>query len=264
MTNRSFALTIAYDGTRYAGWQNQINAIAVQQRLEEAVERAFGYRTPVVGSGRTDAGVHALAQIAKLSLNDWPHSPEKIVPALNTRLPRDIVVRKVVETRLDFDPVRNAIGKRYRYTIRSAPHPDPFAGRYHWYFPRPIDVALMQEAAQTLIGCHDFEAFQSLGSPRVTTVRTVRELALKESLAMEGMDLEWEIEADGFLYNMVRNIIGSLVEVGTGRYSPRWIRDVLESRDRGRAGQTAPPQGLCLMRVDYPEACFLNRELPCA
>lgn len=253
---RTFALTIAYDGTRYAGWQNQINAISIQQRMEEAVEKAFSVKTPVVASGRTDSGVHALAQVARLTLPNWSHSPDKLVPALNTRLPRDIVVRSVRETRLDFDPVRNASGKRYRYTVRAAQCPDPMQGRFHWHFPRPLDVNAMKQASNFLVGCHDFAAFQSAGSPRATTVRTIRELSISEQPAMEGKELWLEVEADGFLYNMVRNIVGSLIEIGTGRFGPNWIVDVLNSKDRGRGGQTAPPHGLCLMRVDYPDACF--------
>jgi tRNA pseudouridine38-40 synthase len=253
---RTFALTIAYDGTRYSGWQNQLNAISIQQRLEEAVEKALGVRTPVVGSGRTDAGVHAIGQVAKLTLPLWPHPVEKLVPAINTRLPYDIVVRSAREARSDFDAVRSARGKRYRYTIRAAPCPDPMLGRFHWYFPRPLDLEAMRLAAKYLEGCHDFEAFQSLGSPRLTTVRTIRDLSINQTPALEGYDIGIEIEADGFLYNMVRNIVGSLVDIGVGRFSSHWIQDLLESKDRGRAGQTAPPQGLCLLRVNYPEACF--------
>ncbi len=114
----------------------------------------------------------------------------------------------------------------------------------------------MQRASELLVGCIDFAAFQSAGSPRATTVRTVRELSIVEQPAMEGKEIWIEIEADGFLYNMVRNIVGSLIEVGTGRFGSNWIGDVLQSKDRGRGGQTAPPHGLCLIRVDYPEACF--------
>jgi tRNA pseudouridine38-40 synthase len=254
----TFALTIAYDGTRYAGWQNQLNAISVQQRLEEAVQRAFGCQTPVVGSGRTDAGVHALGQVARLSLPQWPHGAAKLVPALNTRLPSDIVVRQARLVRPDFDPVRQATGKHYRYTLRAAACPDPMGGKYHWYFPRPLDVEAMRRAAERLLGCHDFASFQSMGSPRATTVRTVRELAVTERPAMEGREIHFDICADGFLYNMVRNIVGSLVEIGTGRFGAVWLEDALRAKDRGRAGQTAPPQGLCLMHVQYPASCFLE------
>jgi tRNA pseudouridine38-40 synthase len=220
------------------------------------VYKAFGEKTPVVGSGRTDAGVHAVGQIARLSLSSWPHAVEKLVPALNMRLPSDIVVRQARKVRDDFDPVRNATGKFYRYTLRLAPSPDPMFGKFHWYFPRPVDISIMKVAAEQLLGCHDFVSFQSLGSPRQTTVRTIRKLSLTEQVALEGVDLFIDIEADGFLYNMVRNIVGSLVEIGTGRFGPAWLIDVLGAKDRGRAGQTAPPHGLCLMRVDYPEAIF--------
>lgn len=257
-TSRTFALTIAYDGTRYAGWQNQLNAVSIQQRIEEAVVAAFDHRTPVVASGRTDSGVHAQGQVARLAVPQWRHSSEKIVPALNRRLPRDIVVRKAREVRSDFDPVRNATSKHYRYTIRVAPCPDTVHRRFHWYHPRPLDVESMQTAASFLIGCHDFAAFQTLGSPRKSTVRTIRHLSVEPRDALDGYDLWIDVEADGFLYNMVRNIVGSLVDVGTGRYGPRWLDDTLKTKERSRAGQTAPPQGLCLMHVKYPDACFLE------
>ena len=257
-SKRTFALTITYDGTRYAGWQNQLNAISIQQRIEEAVFKAFGFRLAVIASGRTDSGVHALGQVARLTLPKWNHDPQKIIPAINRRLPLDIAVRQVREVRTDFDPIRNAIAKRYRYSLRVAACPDPMQGPFHWYYPRPLDVAAMQTAAKCLTGCHDFVAFQTLGSPRKTTVRTIRNISVEMQNAMEGYDLLIEIEADGFLYNMVRNIVGSLVEIGIGRFGPRWMEDTLVSKDRSRAGQTAPPQGLCLMRVDYPSACFLE------
>jgi len=257
-TSRTFALTIAYDGTRYAGWQNQINAISIQQRIEEAVVAAFDIRTPVVASGRTDSGVHAQGQVARLVIPKWRHPSEKIIPALNRRLPRDIVVRNAREVRSEFDPVRSAISKRYRYTLRVARCPDPVSGRFHWYHPRPLDFSEMQTAARYLVGCHDFVAFQTIGSPRKSTVRTIRHLSVEPRDALDGCDLVIDVEADGFLYNMVRNIVGSLVDVGTGRYSARWIDDTLQSKERSRAGQTAPPQGLCLMHVNYPDGCFLE------
>ena len=226
--------------------------------MEEAALKAFRFQLAIVASGRTDSGVHALGQVARLTLPKWNHDPLKIIPAINRRLPLDISVRQVREVRNDFDPIRNAIAKRYRYTLRVAACPDPMLGPFHWYYPRPLDVAAMQTAAKFLTGCHDFVAFQTLGSPRKTTVRTIRDISVEMQAAMEGYDLLIEIEADGFLYNMVRNIVGSLVEIGIGRFGPRWILDTLESKDRSRLGQTAPPQGLCLMRVDYPSACFLE------
>lgn len=258
LTTKTFALTIAYDGTRYAGWQSQLNAITIQQRIEEAVEKAFDIQTAVVASGRTDAGVHALGQVARLRLPVWRHSSDKLVPAINRRLPLDIVVRRAQDVHPEFDPIRNAIVKRYRYTIRVAPCPDPIHGRLHWYHPRPLDVEAMRMAAKYLVGCHNFVAFQTIGSPRKTTVRTIRELSVETQDTMEGYDLLIEVEADGFLYNMVRNIVGSMIEIGIGRFGPRWIEDTLYSKDRSRAGQTAPPQGLCLMRVEYPRKCFLE------
>ena len=270
---RVFALTIAYDGTNYAGWQYQINATSVQQRIEEAAEIVLGTKSSIFGSGRTDSGVHAIGQVARLVTTNWRHSPYKLIPAMNRRLPRDIAVRDIREALTDFDPVRSSTSKRYRYTIRSAPCDCPMSRLYHWHHPRPLLVEAMQEAANFLVGCHDFVAFQSLGSPRLTTVRTVRELSIFKQENRDGFDLLIEIEADGFLYNMVRNIIGALIEVGTDRFGPRWILEVLNSTTRavssgvssgvsgrGVAGITAPACGLCMLHVGYPPSLWINHQ----
>ncbi len=259
---RVFALTLAYDGTSYSGWQFQINAITVQQRVEEAVEQVLGVRTAVFGSGRTDSGVHAIGQVVRLATSAWKHAAGKLVPALNRRLPRDIVVRSAREARTDFDPVRSAKSKRYRYTIRAAHCDCPMTRHLHWYFPRPLNVESMQQAGQYLLGCHDFKAFQTLGSPRLTTVRTIRDLSIVTQPNRDGSDILIEIEADGFLYNMVRNIVGALIEVGRDRYAPHWMVEVLESKKRRGAGMTAPSHGLLMLHVEYPESLWIDNE-PC-
>lgn len=257
---RVFALTIAYDGSNYSGWQFQTNAITVQQRVEEAVEQVIGVRTSVFGSGRTDSGVHAIGQVARLATTAWKHPAGKLVPAMNRRLPRDIAVRAAREARTDFDPVRSAKSKRYRYTIRSAPCECPLNRHLHWYFPRPLNVESMQQAAQYLLGCHDFKAFQTLGSPRLTTVRTIRDLSIIKHPNRDGFDILIEIEADGFLYNMVRNIVGALIEVGRDRYAPHWMAEVLESKKRRGAGMTAPAHGLLMLHVEYPESLWIDNK----
>lgn len=251
-----FALTIAYDGTRYVGWQTQPNGTAIQQVVSDAVSKIVGHAVHVQGSGRTDAGVHAIGQVASFSTTVWRPPAERLVQAINGFLPRDIVVissRRVVP---DFDPIRNAIGKRYRYCIRTSRVPDPLTHTHHWWLTHPLDLEAMRSGARALLGHHDFKAFQTLGSIRKTTTRTIRSIDIHEQDAMAGMEVIVEIEADGFLYNMARNIVGALTEIGKGRFHSTWIREVLESRQRAPSGQTAPARGLCLLRVDYPDSLF--------
>lgn len=255
---RSFAITVAYDGTHYAGWQLQPNGITIQQRLMEAIESATSERVNVQGSGRTDSGVHSIGQVASFTLEGWRHEAHRLVPALNRYLPRDICIRDCREAVFRFDPIRTAIGKRYRYTIRNSRIPDPLRYQFHWWFTRELSRDAMQQAADLLIGTHDFKAFESNGSLRKTSTRTVRELTVTEVPAIDGKELHIDIEADGFLYNMVRNIAGALVEVGTERFVPRWIQTVLEGRVRDSSSSTAPPYGLCLMHVTYPDHVFLD------
>lgn len=254
---RWFALTIAYDGTQYGGWQIQSNAPSIQQHLIVAIEKATGERVHVQGSGRTDSGVHATGQVASIHLNNWRAAPENLVLAINRYLPRSIVVRSAREVMEGFDAIRNAKSKRYRYTIWNARVSDPLYDGLHWWFTRPLNVEAMQQGASVLLGTHDFKAFETLGSPRKSSIRTIYDLPLKSTPHLDGFIIEIEIEADGFLYNMVRNIVGALCEVGAGRFSPQWIRTVLESKVRDSCSQTAPGRGLCLVEVRYPDSCFL-------
>lgn len=255
---KAFALTLAYDGTRYAGWQTQPNGLAIQQVLADAIRKVVGHPVLVQGSGRTDAGVHATGQVASFLANAWEPDASRLVQAINGYLPRDIVVLDSRRVVLHFDPIRNAISKRYRYSIRLSRVPDPMRHVHHWWIPRALDLPAMQAAALSLIGTHDFKAFQTLGSVRKTTTRTVRSIDFYEQDALAGKELIVEIEADGFLYNMVRNIVGALVDIGRGRFSPTWIGEVLASRVRSTESQTAPARGLCLIRVDYPDNVFID------
>lgn len=259
---KAFALTLAYDGTRYAGWQIQPNGLAIQQVLTDAIRKVVGHPVLVQGSGRTDAGVHATGQVASFLANAWEPDASRLVQAINGYLPRDIVVLDSRRVILHFDPIRNAISKRYRYSIRISRVPDPMRHVYHWWIPRALDLPAMHAAAHGLIGTHDFKAFQTLGSVRKTTTRTVRSIDLYEQDTLAGKELILEIEADGFLYNMVRNIVGALVDIGRGRFSPTWISEFLASRVRGTESQTAPARGLCLIRVNYPETVFIDSSAP--
>ena len=256
---RSFRIDIAYDGTRYGGWQSQPNAVAVQQKLEESLSDLLGHRIRIIGSGRTDSGVHATMQVAGFRTSAWRAPADRFVPALNCRLPEDIVVRDCREAKPGFHAIRDAVSKRYRYTIRASALSDPFDCRYHWHIPRPMDLEAIREASKYLVGERDFASFQSHGAPRKTTIRHVMQLDWIEVLTPFGRNLIMEIEANGFLYNMVRNIVGSLVVVGSGRKPPTWMKALLESKDRLQAGPMAPACGLCLVYVDYPEELFLGQ-----
>ncbi|MEM7475768.1 MAG: tRNA pseudouridine(38-40) synthase TruA [Planctomycetota bacterium] len=254
MSRRAFLLTVAYDGTNYFGWQRQPDQITVQASLEAALEEVTGdIGIRAFASSRTDTGVHAIGQAVVVKTSHWSAEAEKLPFALNTKLPPDIVARSAVEVDLDFHPLRHSRGKRYRYQIYCSRKEDPINTRTHWWVRRRIDLDRMREAASHLVGKHDFFSFQTTGSPRSTTVRHVRALSLECQDHMDGKMYTMFIEADGFLYNMVRNIAGSLVQVGVGREEPSWIPQVLQAYDRRVAGATAPPQGLCLMEVFFED-----------
>lgn len=248
-------MTVAYDGTLYCGWQVQPNGTTIQAMLERAIAQVCHERTRVTGSGRTDSGVHAIAQVASFSLASWRATAAALCRALNSKLPADIAISEIVDAPEDFHAIRDANGKRYRYQLQIGGIRDPFEYRFRWHLQGPIDCHAMQEAANHLIGKHDFASFQAAGADRKTTIRDVRELTIFEQRGRAGGDsgrlVAIEIEADGFLYNMVRNIVGSLIEVGRGKQGPAWLADVLHVVDRTQAGPTAPPQGLFLMRVVY-------------
>jgi len=245
----TFKLLLAYDGTDFAGWQWQQGSRTVQGALEEAWQRVTGESIRVAASGRTDAGVHALGQV--VGIRSQTHlSPEILQRALNAELPRDVVVLGCDRAADDFHVIRNAVRKRYRYVVDDAPVPDVLARRYAWYSPKPLDAEAMHRAAQALLGRHDFTSYQTLGSQRVSTVRTIFEISVRRPAA-DPHKIWFEVEADGFLYNMVRVIVGTLVQVGRGVRPETWPAEVLQARDRRAAGMTVPPQGLFLLRVDY-------------
>lgn len=247
---RAFLLTLAYDGSNYCGWQLQPDQPSVQQAVESALCKVLDIPfIRVHASSRTDTGVHALGQAAVIRTDAWNAPADRLHFALNTRLPPDVVARAAVEVSTDFHPLRDSTGKRYRYHVFSSRIEDPLTARNHWWIRRRISLEAMRHAANHLLGRHDFESFQSSGSPRSSTVRTVRSLTINESEHVDGKLYTIEIEADGFLYNMVRNIVGTLVQVGVGRAPHAWVRDVLEAKDRSLAGAAAPPQGLTLLEV---------------
>lgn len=249
---RTFKLTVAYNGSRYSGWQWQPGeTLSVQRQIETAIHQIIGEEVRVAGSGRTDAGVHAFGQVASFSTNRWNAPADRWVRAFNCFLPKDIVVRRAEEAALRFHAIRDSVGKLYRYTIRNSRVVDPHLAHLQWCVHRTLDVEAMRAAAQRLVGTHDFASLQGQGSPRYNTVRTIHTLEIQATDVWEGRVIEINVCANGFLYNMVRNIVGTLVDVGHGKHPPEWIDELLAKRDRSSAGQTAPAAGLCLMEVLY-------------
>jgi tRNA pseudouridine38-40 synthase len=239
-------MVLEYEGTNYAGWQRQHNARTVQQAVEEALFSVTGERIAVHASGRTDSAVHALGQVAHFD-TVAPMSPEKFAFALNTHLPRDVRVLDTQRVHDGFHARYDAKGKLYRYDIHNAPHASAIHRNTRLHVHRPLDVAAMREAARLVTGTHDFAAFQAAGAARKTTVRTVT----RSEVHKDGALVSYEIAGSGFLYNMVRIIAGTLIEVGLGRRPPDTVSAALAGRKRTLAGPTAPAHGLTLVRVFY-------------
>jgi tRNA pseudouridine38-40 synthase len=244
---RNIKLTIRYDGTEYSGWQFQRNSrMTIQAILQRAIKKITGEHSHVTGSGRTDAGVHAMAQIA----NFKTHSKiplKNIQLALNSILPDDIVIYDAQEADAKFDAQRSAVSKLYRYTIMNADYMDPFIRRYAAKIFYTIDISLMKKAAKHLVGRHDFRAFQAVDGVERNSVRTVKYITIRK----RGDLITIDIEADGFLYNMVRNIAGTLVEVGRGKFTVASVATMLRKKDRRLSGPTMPAKGLTLIKVRY-------------
>lgn len=247
---RTLKLTLAYDGSAYAGWQVQSNQRTLQGTLEAAIQRITGEELRVVASGRTDAGVHALGQVVSFETTSTL-APEILQKALNAQLPDDMVVRCVEDARAGFHAIRDAVRKRYRYVMHDGPTRDVFQRRYVWHCRRRLDAAAMHRAAQALQGRHDFRSFETGWPQRSSSVRTVTDISVVRGWSNSDDLVALEVEADGFLYNMVRAIIGTLVEVGRGVRPETWPAEVLAAQDRRSAGATAPPEGLFLVSVDY-------------
>jgi len=274
-STRNIRIILRYDGTRYSGWQFQKNAETVQEAIESALERIIGRKVKLTGAGRTDSGVHAVGQVAnfnthsRLALN-------KIKDALNSSLAEDILIVSAESAPLKFDSQRSARSKRYRYTVTTARFTDPFIRHFASRFSYPLNIRSMRRAAKALTGRHDFRAFQASGSgesnmvrqahhtpspstgsgrmPSLSrqnlskgTVRTIKKIKIEKRGDLVYIDL-W---ADGFLYNMVRTIAGTLLEIGRGKMLEKSIQEMLLKRDRRSAGPTAPAKGLCLMSVEY-------------
>jgi tRNA pseudouridine38-40 synthase len=243
----NFKLTLAYDGTDFAGWQNQPGFRTVQETLELAVAAITGVRPNAIASGRTDSGVHAVGQVVNFHA-ETRLSPETLLRAVNSKLPDDIVVREAAAVPETFNANKDAIRKQYRYVIRDSRIADPFCRRYQAHCWQPLDAAAMARAARVLVGTHDFHSFETEWPNRASSVRTITRLSVNRV-----GELIWiDVEADGFLYNMVRAIAGTLMNVGRGFWPESKVAEVLTAMDRRVAGPTAPACGLFLMRVTYP------------
>ncbi|WP_437231226.1 tRNA pseudouridine(38-40) synthase TruA [Planctomicrobium sp. SH661] len=267
-TTRNIRLRIAYDGTEYAGWQVQPNQVTIQGCVEAAIEKMTGERVRLLCAGRTDSGVHALGQVVNFPTTSRIPA-DKWRPALQTHLPPDIVILESDEVPADFHATFWAHSKRYRYVILNSVVDNPFMQRYSWRIGQELDVNAMQDAAQCLLGTHDFRSFESHWPNKATSVRTVMEITLQRRHASElftplslqaqvnrppagdGEFICLEIEADGFLYNMVRTITGTLVYVGRGSWTREDVQRILKAQDRSVAGGTAPACGLFMVQVKY-------------
>ena len=245
---RSYKVTIEYDGTRYHGWQVQNDVPTIQAEMEKALLLIAGQHSRVTASGRTDTGVHAIGQVAGFTIKK-SISVGKLHNGLNALLPEDIVIRNLVVAPDGFHPRYDAVSKVYQYRILNRLLPDAIGRFYSWHIKRRLDFTAMQQAADHLIGTHDFTSFEGAGSPRATSVRHVMEASF--TCNEDEHSITFQIEADGFLRFMVRNIVGTLVEVGFGKRETHSLKDILLARDRSVAGPTAPPQGLFLIRVNY-------------
>lgn len=243
---KNIKLTIEYDGSSFAGWQRQQNALSVQEALEEAISSITRESITLTGSSRTDAGVHARGQVANFySSTNIP--VEKLPSAINSKLRRDAAVLLAEEVPEEFHARYCSKGKRYSYTILNRKIPPAMMRNYVSHCPYELDFDLMKGSARAIIGKHDFSAFRSTGSSVKTSVRTVKLLELYK----EGDIITMYIEADGFLYNMVRIIAGTLIDIGRGRIAGDNLGEIIIGKDRNKAGHTAPASGLCLEKVYY-------------
>ena len=257
---RALKLTLAYDGTRFVGWQRQAHGESIQGLLEDALARFEGAPVTVHGAGRTDAGVHALGQVASATIA-CGHDTGALARGLNAILPADIRVLDVREAPPGFHARFSARSKTYRYVLRNAAIVSPFERAYVWHVPEPLDLDAMRTAAAALIGTHDYSAFRSTGSDVTSPVRTITRSEITSgepqrarptsSTTREDALIAYDIEGDGFLRHMVRAIVGTLVEIGRGRRPAASIGALLDGGQRAEAGATAPPQGLFLVGVNY-------------
>jgi len=243
---RNIKLIIRYDGTNYSGWQSQKNSVSIQDTVRAAIKKVTGSHAVVTASGRTDAGVHALAQVVNFrTVSKIPLQSLRM--ALNTVLPDDIVVSRAEETTPGFNSQRDARSKLYRYAIYNKDFVDPFLRHYTSRCSFKLNTTLMRRGAKYLVGRHDFTSFRTKDHREKNAVRAIKRI----KVARRGDIIYIDVEADGFLYNMVRNIVGTLIDVGRGRFKAEYVREIIKKKDRRLCGPTAPAKGLSLVKVRY-------------
>ena len=243
---RNIKLTIEYDGTAYCGWQRQPDPImTVQRKVELAAGQIVNHPVTVRGSSRTDTGVHALGQVASLEA-DTHLEPRRLRRAINSRLPEDVIIREMELAPPEFDPSR-AVRKRYRYLIWSHMDRPVFYRHYVYHYYHRVDLAAMQEACRLFEGTHDFNAFKGSNDPRPSTVRTIFHCGIHQ----RGPLCVFAVEGSGFLYHMVRTMVGTVLEIGHGHWRPEAIPQIIASKDRAQAGPCVPAQGLCLQWIRF-------------
>jgi tRNA pseudouridine38-40 synthase len=258
---RTLKLVLEYDGTNYVGWQRQAEGVSIQALIEVALAPFEGGPVTVIGAGRTDAGVHALGQVASVRTRAT-HDVATLQRALNAVLPDDVRILSIDDAPPDFHARFDSVSKTYDYRIVNAPYASAFLHRYAWHVPGTLDVDAMREGANALVGTHDFAAFQASGGEVATTTRTIFSIALDfervedrpgfcASTSAAHRPLTLRVRGDGFLRHMVRTIAGTLVDVGLARWQPSEVTAILASGDRARAGRAAPPGGLFLVEVSY-------------
>lgn len=248
LTIHNIRLVIEYDGKDFNGWQKQNDKLNIQGEIERAIEIITGEQVELIASGRTDAGVHALNQIANFKI-EKDINIEKLPYALNSQLKRSVRVKTAEIVDDDFHSRYHAKRKTYRYVINNSPQGSSIYRNLEYNFPLHLDETLMQEAIKYFVGEHDFKAFKATGGSTKSSVRTIYDASVKR----EGERIYIELTGNGFLYNMVRIIAGTLLDVGLGKIKPEEVKEIIESKDRNRAGKTLPPNGLFLVNVDYKE-----------
>ena len=243
---RNIKLIIEYDGKGFNGWQKQPNKLNIQGEIERAIKEVTGEEVELNASGRTDAGVHAISQVANFK-TESNIDINKIPLALNSKLKKSIIIKKAEEVDLNFHARYNAKGKKYRYIINNSKHGTAIYRDLEYNFPIKLDVEKMKHAAKYFEGEHDFKAFRSSGTSNKNSVREIYKVEIKE----ENERIILEFTGNGFLYNMVRIMVGTLMDVGLGKIKPESIKDIIDSKERTKAGKTAPAQGLYLVEVYY-------------
>ena len=245
-----YAICVEYDGTDYSGWQIQLEHNSIQSELAYAISKIADENVMPIGSGRTDAGVHAKGQIAHFDSSS-NRSEFQWLSGINSELPKSIAVKWIKSVDTSFHAKNSAIARRYSYTIYNASIRSSLHNRYSWHVMQNIDIDKLKESLICLVGEHDFSSFRASGCQSKSPYREMYEANAAQNKNFISINLE----ANAFLYHMVRNIVGTAIEIGIGKYDPSWMRDLLELRDRKLAGPTAPPQGLCLESIRFPNAC---------